>query len=196
MKHHFKNQSLVIATHNKGKTQELIELLKDFKLNLISAESLGIIEPEETGTTFEENAILKAMWSYQHTGLASIADDSGLVIPALNGEPGIYSARWSGPNKDFSIAYNKIWQKLGDFTQTPAYFVCALAVVVNLEEIICVRGECFGKIINHAKGDFGFGYDPIFIKDGMSQTFGEIDPILKHKISHRNQAFEKLLKIL
>jgi XTP/dITP diphosphohydrolase len=196
MKYQFPHQKLVMATHNPGKVRELSDLLGVLGLEVISAGELGVIEPEETGTTFEENALLKAFWSYQHTGLASLADDSGLVIPELNGDPGVYSARWAGPDKDFRVAFKRIQTKLGAVHEAAAYFVCVLALVIDEKQVICVRGECHGKVVFPAKGEHGFGYDPIFIKNGMDQTFGEIDPVLKHSISHRAEAFEKIMKII
>lgn len=196
MKNLFPQNKLVVATHNPGKIRELSDLFRSFELTTISAGDLGVIEPEETGSTFQENALLKAHWSHQSTGLACLADDSGLVIPELEGDPGIYSARWAGPDRDFQVAFDKIQAKLGNVHETPAYFVCALALVMNQERVICVQGECHGKITFPPRGNRGFGYDPIFIKDGMDQTFGEIDPELKHSISHRAEAFEKLLAAL
>lgn len=196
MKYKFPHQKLVLATHNPGKVIEISNLLKVFEIKVLNAGELGVVEPEETGVTFEENALLKAYWSHKNTGFSSLADDSGLVIPALNGEPGVYSARWAGPDKDFQIAFNRIQAKLGDINETAAYFVCALALVIDEKQVVCVRGECHGKIVFPPKGGNGFGYDPIFIKNGMHQTFGEIDSELKHSISHRAEAFEKLIGIL
>ncbi|HEY3637885.1 MAG TPA: RdgB/HAM1 family non-canonical purine NTP pyrophosphatase [Rhizomicrobium sp.] len=184
----------VLATHNPGKLREIAELLAPLGLELKSAGELGIQEPEETGTSFAENAILKARVSAEACGLPAIADDSGLVVSALDGAPGIYSARWAGPDKDFTAAMARVEHELDErrATDHSAKFVCALAVARPGHETLVFEGEVHGRLTFPPRGKKGFGYDPIFVADGMDQTFGEIEPSRKHAISHRARAFAKL----
>lgn len=191
---------LIIATHNQGKVREFRELLAPLGYEVKAAGELGLPEPDETGATFEANAEIKALASAQGAGLPALSDDSGLVIPALDGAPGIYSARWAGDSKDFTVAFARIVQELEtrglEANGTPAYFVCALSFALPDGSLRTVRGEVHGTLTFPARGDHGFGYDPIFVADGYTQTFGEMDPVEKHRISHRAQAFAALLALL
>jgi XTP/dITP diphosphohydrolase len=189
-------ERLVIASHNSGKVEEIEALLRPYDVTVIGAGALGLPEPQETGLTFEENAALKAHAAAKASGLVALADDSGLVVPALGGAPGIYSARWAGPTKDFRIAMDRVHRELGD-KDRHAHFVAVLALAwppkkYGGEEAL-FRGEVHGRLTWPPRGERGFGYDPIFIADGYDQTFGELDPDLKHRISHRARAFAKLV---
>jgi XTP/dITP diphosphohydrolase len=189
-------KTLVVASHNKGKLREIEALLAPLGFALKSAAALGLPEPEETGLTFEDNAILKARAAADASGIAALADDSGLSVDALGGAPGIYSARWAGETKDFSVAMARVARELIErrTSNFSAKFVCVLALASPDGKTETFRGEVEGRVVFPPRGTKGFGYDPIFIADGMSETFGEIDPTLKHAISHRAKAFEKLLK--
>jgi len=186
---------LVVASHNQGKVREIKALLGPHGIQPISAGSLGLAEPEETGLTFAANAEIKAHASAKGSGHAALADDSGLCVDALDGGPGIYSARWAGPTKDFRIAMTRIHDELRHkgLTTSAAKFVCALCVALPSGESCTFEGEVHGRLTFPARGYHGFGYDPIFIADGMEDTFAEIDPAKKHAMSHRARAFEKLL---
>jgi XTP/dITP diphosphohydrolase len=190
-----RGSQLVVASHNQGKVREIKALLGPHGILPISAGSLGLPEPEETGLTFAANAQIKAHASAKGSGHAALADDSGLCIDALDGAPGIYSARWAGPTKDFRIAMNRIHDELRHkgLTASAAKFVCALCIAMPGGEAQTFEGEVHGRLTFPPRGDHGFGYDPIFIADGMEQTFAEIDPAQKHAMSHRAKAFEKLL---
>jgi XTP/dITP diphosphohydrolase len=185
-------ERLVIASHNPGKVVEIAALLAPYRVETIGAGALGLAEPEETETTFEGNAALKAYPAAKASGVPSLADDSGLVVPALGGAPGIYSARWAGPTKDFRVAMERVQRELGDKDRS-AHFVAVLALAWPDGETGLFRGEVYGRLTWPPRGERGFGYDPIFIPDGSDQTFGEIDPDLKHRISHRARAFAKLV---
>jgi XTP/dITP diphosphohydrolase len=184
---------LVIASHNPGKVVEIRELLGAYVREVISAASLGLPEPEETGTTFIANAELKARASAAGSGLPSLADDSGIAVAALDGAPGIYSARWAGPEKDFTEAMQKIERLMGANPDRRAKFVCALSLAWPDGRIITVEGEVHGTIVNPPRGPRGFGYDPMFVADDHELTFGEMEPAAKHAISHRADAFRKLV---
>jgi XTP/dITP diphosphohydrolase len=186
-------ERLVIASHNPGKVEEIEALLMPYGVAAIGAGALGLPEPEETGASFEANAALKARAASAASGLPALADDSGLVVPALDGAPGIYSARWAGPTKDFRIAMERVQRELGDKPRN-AHFVAVLALAWADGGIATFRGEVHGQLIWPPRGERGFGYDPIFVPDGYDQTFGEIDPELKHRISHRARAFAKLVE--
>jgi XTP/dITP diphosphohydrolase len=190
-----RGSQLVVASHNEGKVREIKALLGPHGIVAVSAGSLGLPEPEETGTTFAANAELKAHASAKGSGHAALADDSGLCVEALGGDPGIYSARWAGPDKDFRVAMNRIHDELRHkgLATSPAKFVCALAIALPSGECQTFEGEVHGHLTFPPRGDHGFGYDPIFIADGMEETFAEIDPAQKHAMSHRAKAFEKLL---
>ena len=189
----FTGDRLVVASHNQGKVEEISALLAPFAINAISAGALGIAEPEETGDSFEANAALKARAATDVSGLPSLADDSGLVVPALGGAPGIYSARWAGPAKDFRVAMERVHAGLGDRDRS-ARFVAVLALAWPDDGLELFRGEVSGRLVWPPRGEQGFGYDPIFVPKGGVATFGEIDPAEKHKISHRACAFAKLVE--
>jgi XTP/dITP diphosphohydrolase len=192
---HFGSDRLVIASHNPGKIEEISALLAPFAVAVVSAGSLGIPEPEETGDTFEANATLKARAAAEASGLPALADDSGLVVPALGGAPGICSARWAGAAKDFRAAMERVNRELGDRNRR-AVFVAVLALAwpdsQAAAHVELFRGEVQGNLVWPPRGDRGFGYDPMFVPAGGALTFGEMDPAEKHKISHRARAFAKL----
>ena len=195
---------LVIATHNSGKLSELRELLEPYGIRAVSAGELGLAEPEETGTSFRENARIKAEAAAQQSGIASFADDSGLAVDALGGAPGIHSARWAGPQKDFRGAMEKIEAMLRQQgalqpDQRRARFVSALCVAFPDGHAEEFEAEVTGTLVSPPRGERGFGYDPIFLPDGESLTFGEMDSVQKHGLppagrglSHRARAFVKL----
>ena len=189
----FREPRLVIATHNKGKLAEIDDLLRPFHIDVVGAEDLGLPEPEETGDTFEANASLKAHAAAAASGLPALADDSGLVVPALRGEPGIYSARWAGPRRDFAVAMRAVEDRLHGKSDRRAHFVAVLALAWPDGHAEVFRGEAHGLLIWPPRGNKGFGYDPMFQPDGGTRTFGEIDPAEKHRISHRAAAFRKLV---
>jgi len=197
MSRHFTDKTLVIASHNAGKVREIGELLAPFKIEVVSAGKLGLPEPEETGTTFEANAELKARAAARTAKLPALADDSGVVVPALGGAPGIYSARWAGPAKDFMAAMREIEARLAragaQEADRGASFVAVLALAWPDEHLEMFRGEVHGRLVWPPRGDKGFGYDPMFVPDGHAITFGEMEPQAKHAISHRARAFEQLV---
>lgn len=188
-------QRLVIASHNPGKLVEIEALVKPFGVQVAGAAELGLPEPEETGVSFAENARLKAEAAAGHAGEAALADDSGLCVAALDGQPGIYSARWAGPHKDFRAAMDRIEQELNrkGAHDRRAWFVCALALAAPGQETDIYEGRVFGSLTFPPRGSRGFGYDPIFVPEGYRLTFGEMEPDAKHAISHRAQAFAKLV---
>jgi XTP/dITP diphosphohydrolase len=193
MPRRFDGDRLVIASHNRGKIEEIAALLAPFAIGSVSAAALGLPEPEETGDSFETNAALKAGAAAAASGLPALADDSGLVVPALGGAPGIYSARWAGPAKDFRVAMARVNRELADRDRS-AVFVAVLALAWPDGEIALFRGEVAGSLIWPPRGERGFGYDPIFVPNGRTLTFGEMDPAAKHLISHRARAFAKLVE--
>ncbi len=186
---------LVIASHNPGKLREIADLLAPFEAEAVSASSLGLPEPEETGTTFVENAALKARAAAQGAGLPALADDSGLSVAALGGAPGIYSARWAGPGKDFGAAMAKVEQELTacGSPDRHAAFICALTLAWPDGAQAAFEGRVEGRLVWPPRGARGFGYDPMFVPEGHDITFGEMEPAAKHAISHRADAFEKLV---
>ncbi|MGE5148191.1 MAG: RdgB/HAM1 family non-canonical purine NTP pyrophosphatase [Candidatus Eiseniibacteriota bacterium] len=188
---------LVIASHNRGKVREIAELMQPYGIDVVSAGALGLAEPEETGTSFAENAALKAHAAATASGLPALADDSGLVVPALGGAPGIHSARWAGPTRDFGHAMAEVERKLEALGATGderrAHFVCALALAWPDGHAEIFEGEVHGHLVWPPRGDRGFGYDPVFLPDGRNETFGEMAPDAKHAISHRANAFKKLI---
>jgi XTP/dITP diphosphohydrolase len=184
---------LVIASHNAGKLTEIAELVAPFGVDAVSAGSLGLPEPEETGATFQANAELKALAAAEGAGLPALADDSGLAVPALGGAPGIHSARWAGRERDFARAMARVQEALGDSEDRSAYFVCALALAWPDGHRECFEGRVDGTLVWPPRGQRGFGYDPIFLAAGQSLTFGEMEPARKHAMSHRAQAFAKLV---
>lgn len=186
---------IVIATHNEGKAKELAELFAPFDIGCISAASLGLAEPEEIGETFAENAKIKAEAAAAASGMLAVADDSGLEVAALGGAPGIHAARWGGPNKDFRLAMERVNRELeaSGTTDRRANFICALAFAQPPRDTLIFIGKVHGALVWPPRGTRGFGYDPIFVPDGHSETFGEMDPTKKNAMSHRMQAFEKLI---
>lgn len=190
--------SIVVASHNPGKVREIADLLRPLGIEAVSAGELDLPEPEETETTFEGNARLKAEAAAEASGLAALSDDSGLCIDALGGAPGIFSARWAGPTKDFKIAMQKVEHELRDRyalspDQRKAHFVCALCLAMPGQESKVYRGEVHGLMVWPPRGEKGFGYDPVFQPDGHDITFGEMDPDAKHAMSHRARAFAQLV---
>ena len=195
--------SLVIATHNAGKLKEISALLEPFGVKCISAGSLGLPEPAETGTTFSENALLKARAAAEASGLVALADDSGLAVDALGGRPGVYTADWAerqwfegDAGRDWYMAMGKVegmLQELGPETDRSSAFHCVLAIAWPDGEQAIYEGSCPGSLTWPPRGKLGFGYDPVFVPNGNEQTFAEIDPEQKHAISHRADAFKKLV---
>ena len=183
---------LIIASHNQGKVSEIKDLLSRYEVDVSSSENFGMKEPEENGDSFEENALIKASETANFCGQIALSDDSGLCVDDLDGDPGIFSARWAGPKKDFSKASKDIEKKLIEIGSTnySAYFICVLAVCWPDGESRIFKGKIDGNLNFPPKGNLGFGYDPIFIPRNYDITFGEMDPIIKHKISHRSVAFD------
>ncbi|TPG22322.1 RdgB/HAM1 family non-canonical purine NTP pyrophosphatase [Sphingomonas koreensis] len=187
---------LVIASHNDGKVREICDLLAPHGIETVSAGALGLPEPEETGTTFVANAELKARAAADLSGLPALADDSGLCVEALNGDPGIFSARWAGEGRDFNEAMRRVENAIavtGDDPSRDAHFVCALALAWPDGHVEWFEGRVDGTLVWPPRGDKGFGYDAMFLPVGGDQTFGEIDPDAKHAISHRADAFRQLV---
>lgn len=184
---------LVVATHNPGKARELTQILEN-RFELVTAGQLGLAEPDETETTFVGNALLKARAAAEASGLVALADDSGLSVAAIGGDPGVYSARWAGPDKDFALAMQAVMDKVeaSGSADRACWFTCALAVAWPGGPGLVVEGRIDGTLAWPPRGDRGFGYDPIFQPDGFTQTFGELDPTAKDAMSHRARAFTKL----
>jgi XTP/dITP diphosphohydrolase len=206
---------LVIASHNQGKVREIRDLLGPYGIEPVSAAELDLPEPDEIGVSFIENADLKARQAADLAGIVALADDSGLCVEALDGRPGIFSARWAlaqdprvpaaaGPGeiegeRDFDLAMRRVWEELGRLDPEPsraAHFVCALAVCWPDGRSEWFEGRVEGQLVWPPRGDRGFGYDPMFVPAGHEQTFGEMDPGEKHRISHRADAFRKLIATL
>jgi XTP/dITP diphosphohydrolase len=196
---------LVAATHNKGKLKELHELLAPYGVDIVSAGALGLPEPEETGDTFAANATLKAVAATRASGLPALSDDSGICVEALDGAPGIYSARWAGGSKDFSGAMQRVQSELvAKRTPQPwrAYFISVLALAWPDDHLELFEGRVEGRLIFPPRGENGFGYDPIFLPDGYDRGFGEMTAEEKHGIpadgsralSHRARAFQDLAR--
>jgi XTP/dITP diphosphohydrolase len=189
----FAGGRLVVATHNRGKLVEIAELLSPFGVAALGAAALGLPEPDETGATFEANAELKARTAAAPSGIPALADDSGLVVPALGGAPGIYSARWAGATRDFAQAMARVEQELAGKQDRRAHFVAALALAWPDGHVETFRGEVHGTLIWPPRGTRGFGYDPMLVADGEAETFGEMEPARKHAMSHRARAFRQLV---
>lgn len=189
----FAGDRLVVATHNSGKLREIAELLSPFGIAVLGAASLGLPEPEETGATFEANAELKARAAAAMSKIPALADDSGLVVPALGGAPGVYSARWAGAARDFGHAMAQVERELAGKRDRRAHFVAALALAWPDGHVETFRGEVHGTLAWPPRGERGFGYDPMFVPDGETLTFGEMEPAKKHAMSHRADAFRKLV---
>ncbi len=195
--------SLVIATHNAGKLKEISVLLAPYGVKCLSAGSLGLPEPPETGTSFVQNAMIKAQAAAEASGLAALADDSGLSVNALGGRPGVYTADWAerqwfegDPGRDWYMAMGKVegmLEHLGPDVDRSAAFHCVLAIAWPDGEHAVYEGTCTGSLTWPPRGTLGFGYDPMFVPRGSGQTFAEIDPERKHAISHRADAFAKLV---
>jgi XTP/dITP diphosphohydrolase len=199
MSRRFEGEKLVVASHNLGKVKEITELLAPFGVEAISAGDLGLSEPEETGQTFEANAQLKALAAAKEADLPALADDSGLCVDALGGDPGIYSARWGGSSKNFDLAMEKVQSALMKAgAHQPgargAHFACALCLAWPDGHTETFLGTVEGEILWPPRGNRGFGYDPVFKPKGLEKTFAEIDPAEKHAMSHRARAFEELIK--
>ncbi len=193
MARHFDGKKLVIASHNQGKVREIGELLAPFGVETISAGELGLPEPVEDGSTFIANAEIKAHAAAMASGLPALSDDSGLEVAGLDGDPGIFSARWCGPDKDFTVGMRMINEKLGDTPERGANFTCALTLAWPDGHMESFEGRVFGTVTWPMRGTRGFGYDPIFIPDGFTRTFAEMDPADKHAMSHRADAFRQLI---
>lgn len=189
----FTDSELVIATHNAGKAREIEALLRPYGVEILTAGALALPEPEETGQTFIENALIKSEAAAQASGKPALADDSGLSVTALGGNPGIYSARWAGPDKDFNMAMEKVHEALGENMDRSACFVCALALSWPDGHSETFEGRIDGTIVWPARGEKGFGYDPIFVPTGHDITFAEMDSEQKQSMSHRARAFEQLV---
>jgi XTP/dITP diphosphohydrolase len=191
----FPGGKLVVASHNAGKVREIHDLLRPFGVDAISAAELGLPEPEETGNTFVANAELKACAAAKAANLPALADDSGLVVTALDGEPGIYSARWAGPGRDFGLAMRKVQEGLDAKAahDRSAQFVSVLTLAWPDGHCESFEGIVAGTLVWPPRGNNGFGYDPMFVLDGYKITFGEMAPALKHALSHRAVAFRKLI---
>ncbi len=189
---------LVVASHNEGKVREIAELLSAFDLDVVSASSLGLPEPEETEPTFAGNAILKAEAALRASGLPALADDSGLSVTALDGAPGIYSARWAGPTKDFAAAMQRIQNELTakGATDRSARFTCDLALARPGLPVEVFEGVTEGELVWPPRGKRGFGYDPVFVPAGHTRTFGEMQAEEKLPLTHRAKAFRKLVAAL
>jgi XTP/dITP diphosphohydrolase len=191
---------LVIASHNEGKVREIRALLAPYGIEPVSAAALGLPEPDETGTTFVANAELKAMQAADLSGLPALADDSGMCVDALGGDPGIFSARWAGPSKDFGLAMELVEKNIADKAvpgepapSRDAHFVCALALAWPDGHVEWFEGRVDGILVWPPRGKNGFGYDPMFLPNGHIQTFGEMDADAKHAMSHRADAFRQLV---
>jgi len=195
----FRGGKLVIASHNPGKVREIDALLAPFGADVVSAGDLGLPEPIEDGKTFIANAEIKALAAARASGHAALADDSGLCVHALNNDPGIFSARWAGPDKDFYVAMRKVEDALEAQTHAEAHadrsahFTCALTLAWPDGHVESFEGEVAGSMAWPPRGDHGFGYDPAFVPNGFSTTFGEMDPAQKHAMSHRAKAFALLV---
>ncbi len=192
---HLAEPRLVVATHNPGKLAEIADLLAPYGIVTLSVAGLGLAEPEETGATFAENAAIKARAAARSSGLPALADDSGLAVAALDGAPGVHSARWAGEDRDFARAMKAVVRALDErkADNRTAAFVCALALAWPDDHLEVFEGRVEGEIVWPPRGGRGFGYDPIFLPRGHAITFGEMDPAEKHRISHRAQAFRRLV---
>ncbi len=193
-----RGQKIVLASHNAGKLREISALLTPYGITVVSAGDLGLAEPDETENTFAGNARIKAHFAAKESGLPALSDDSGLMVDALNGDPGVYTADWAEtPNgRDFPMAMEKVWTLLEE-KQAPeprtAHFCCTLCVAWPDGEDEVFEGRVSGRLVWPMRGELGFGFDPVFLPDGETETFGEMDPVKKHGMSHRAGAFAKLV---
>ena len=191
-----KIEKILLATHNQGKVVEFREMLAPFNIEVISAGDFDLPEPEETGATFQENAELKAVAAVRATNMICLADDSGMCVNGLNGDPGIYSARWGGPEKDFNMAMQRVQDELGNNSDRSAYFFCSLALAFPDGDVKIFDGQIDGELIWPPRGDQGFGYDPMFVPGHDTRSFGEMSQLEKNQVNHRARAFEKLVQYL
>ena len=194
----FSGKQLVIASHNAGKLQEIAALVALFNISAISAAELGLDEPEETEATFAGNARIKAHFAARASGLPALSDDSGLMVDALYGAPGVYTANWAETpeGRDFSMAMNRVWTMLKDKAAPEprfARFCCTLCLAWPDGHDELFAGSVAGRLVWPMRGKLGFGFDPMFLPDGEVETFGEMEPARKHAISHRADAFAKLV---
>lgn len=185
--------TLLIASHNRGKIKEISTLLSPFNIKVISAADMKLSDPEETGTTFEENALLKAEQGYAQTGVATLADDSGLCIEALNGDPGIHTGRWAEACGGYPKAFAELERRLQGAASLKASFFCVLALVTAPQQHHFFIGRCDGELVFPPSGEKGFGYDPIFKPEGSKIVFAQMDPAQKKNYSHRGQALKKFV---
>lgn len=187
---------LVIATHNPGKLREFADLLAPFGIEAVSAGALGLPEPEETAPDFVGNARIKALAAATASHLPALADDSGFCVAALDGAPGVYSARWAGPGKDFAAAMAEVHRRMADAADRRAWFVAALCLAAPDGRTATFVGRVDGRTVWPPRGDRGFGYDPMFVPHGATQTFGEMETARKHAVSHRARAFAQIEPLL
>ncbi len=188
----FTADRLIVATHNPDKLAEMAALLAPFAVAVAGAGSLGLDQPEETGAGFVENAAIKARAAAAASGRPALADDSGLVVDALDGQPGIRSARWAGPDKDFAVAMARVEKALDGQADRRAHFISALVLAWPDGHEECFEGRIHGRLVWPPRGNRGFGYDPMFVPDGHRRTFGEMPAQTKQDISHRAVAFRRL----
>lgn len=188
-------KKLLIASHNQGKVDEIGRMIAPYAISVVSAAEAKLDEPEETGTTFAANAELKARHAMEHSGLPSLADDSGLCVEHLGGAPGVYSARWGGPNKDWPTAFSRIEKELGG-KKPNAHFMCVLCLCLPDGSSHFFEGRIDGTLTFTPRGGQGFGYDPIFIPNGYTKTFAEMSAEEKNRISHRALAFKKFVEFI
>ncbi len=193
MARRFAGEQLVIASHNSGKARELADLLAPYDVEAVAASALGLATPEEGGATFLANAEHKSLAAARAAQLPALADDSGLVVPVLDGAPGINSARWAGPERDFAQAMARVERELAESGDRRAHFVCVLSLAWPDGHVESFEGRADGTLVFPPRGDKGFGYDPIFQPVGYQVTYGEMEPGAKHAISHRADAFRKLI---
>jgi XTP/dITP diphosphohydrolase len=184
---------LVLASHNKGKLAELADLLRPYQIEIVSAGNLGLPEPDETAPDFAGNARIKALAAAIATGLPAFSDDSGFCVAALGGEPGVLSARWGGPEKDFTKAMALVNERVGDAAERRAWFMAALCLAWPDGHTETFLGRVDGTVVWPPRGDKGFGYDPMFLPEGGTRTFGEMEPDAKHGVSHRARAFAQVM---
>lgn len=183
---------LVLASHNKGKLREIEDLVRPFGIDVVSAGALGLPEPDETEPDFAGNARIKAVAAATASGLPALSDDSGFCVSALGGDPGVLSARWAGPDKDFGAAMREVHRRMGDAPDRSAWFIAALCLAWPDGHTEVFEGRVDGIAIWPPRGDRGFGYDPMFLPEDGRETFGEMDPDAKHAVSHRARAFALL----
>jgi non-canonical purine NTP pyrophosphatase (RdgB/HAM1 family) len=186
-------QKLVLASHNKGKLREIEALLRPLGIAVVSAGALGLPEPEEDAPDFAGNARIKAVAAATASGLPALSDDSGFCVAALGGAPGVLSARWAGPAKDFAAAMASVHERIGDNPDRRAWFIAALCLAWPDGHTETFLGRIDGAVVWPPRGDRGFGYDPMFVPAGAQQTFGEMDADAKHAVSHRARAFAQVL---